>query len=115
MAAFKIDTSTAIVILVAPPVVKLKNKRTGEMAQDAETGAKLMNVSLAVTDDGESSLYTVAIPEPGIAEGLTVGMAVSPVALKAREWENDYGHGLSFRAVALTAAEFPVAASNGKG
>ncbi|MFI9078107.1 hypothetical protein ACIGW8_16730 [Streptomyces sioyaensis] len=107
MPSFKIDTSTAVVFVATAPTPKLVNKQTGEIATDRETGARLMTVGLLISDDGEGNLYQVTVPDTGIPEGLTPGAPVSVVELKARDWENEFNgqkrHGISFRAVAITA------------
>ncbi|REK91003.1 hypothetical protein DY245_07015 [Streptomyces inhibens] len=107
MPSFKIDTSSAVVFVATPPTKKLKNAKTGEVAIDHETGATMMTVGLLVSDEGEGNLYQVAIPQTGVPEGLAPGMPVSVVGLKARDWENEFNgqkrHGISFRAVAITA------------
>ncbi|MCF3147674.1 SCO3933 family regulatory protein [Streptomyces platensis] len=107
MPSFKIDTSTAVVFVATAPTPKLVNKQTGEIAVDRETGAKMMTVGLLISDDGEGNLYQVAIPETGVPESLNPGTPVSVVGLKARDWENEFNgqkrHGISFRAVAITA------------
>ncbi len=108
MPSFKIDTSTAVVFVATAPVPKLVNQKTGERAMDRETGAGLSTVGLLVSDEGEGNLYQVTVPETGISEGLVPGMPVRVVGLKARDWENEFNgqkrHGISFRAVAITAA-----------
>ncbi|MEV4502715.1 SCO3933 family regulatory protein [Streptomyces klenkii] len=107
MPSFKIDLSTAVVFVATAPVPKMANKQTGERAVDRETGAGLSTVGLLISDEGEGSLYQVTVPETGIPEGLTPGVPVSVVGLKARDWENEFNgqkrHGISFRAVAITA------------
>lgn len=107
MPSFKIDVSTAVVFVATPPTPKLVNKQTGEIAVDRETQAKMMTVDLLISDEGESNLYKVAIPETGVPEGLEPGRPVSVIGLKARDWENTFNgqtrHGIAFRAVALTA------------
>ncbi|MEV5480450.1 MULTISPECIES: SCO3933 family regulatory protein [Streptomyces] len=107
MPSFKIDTSTAVVFVATAPTPKLVNKQTGEIATDRETGARLMTVGLLISDEGEGNLYQVTVPDTGIPEGLTPGAPVSVVGLKARDWENEFNgqkrHGISFRAVAITA------------
>ncbi|WP_406305032.1 hypothetical protein OHA61_25780 [Streptomyces sp. NBC_00885] len=107
MASFKIDTSTAIVFVAVEPKMKIINKQTEEVAVDRETGAKMMTVGLTIADEGEANLYTVSIPETGVPAGLTLGMPVKVVGLKARDWENTFNgekrFGIAFRAVALVA------------
>ncbi|MFD7300606.1 hypothetical protein ACFV83_06660 [Streptomyces pharetrae] len=108
MPSFKIDTSTAAVFVATAPVPKLANAKTGERAIDRETNAPLSTVGLLVSDEGEGNLYQVTVPETGYPEGLTPGMPVKVIGLKARDWENEFNgqkrHGISFRAVAITPA-----------
>ncbi|GGN66874.1 hypothetical protein GCM10011579_038740 [Streptomyces albiflavescens] len=108
MPSFKIDVSTAVVFVATAPAPKLVNKKTGEVAIDRETEAALYTVGLLVSDEGEGNLYQVAVPETGIPEGLAPGASVRVIGLKARDWENEFNgqkrHGISFRAVAITAA-----------
>ncbi|MFC6065084.1 hypothetical protein [Streptomyces ochraceiscleroticus] len=107
MPSFKIDTSTAVVFVATAPTPKVANRKTGEIAKDRETGADLMTVGLLVSDEGEGNLYQVSVPETGVPDGLTPGMPVSVVGLKARDWENEFNgekrHGIAFRAAALAA------------
>ena len=108
MPSFKIDLQNAVVFVATAPTPKLVNKKTGEVAIDRETEAALYTVGLLVSDEGEGNLYQVAVPETGIPQGLVPGMPVRVVSLKARDWENEFNgqkrHGISFRAVAITAA-----------
>jgi hypothetical protein len=114
MPSFKIDTQTAVIFVAVPPAPKVANRKTGEIAEDRETGAKLLTLGLTVADEGEANLLTVSVPETGISEELTVGMPVRVTGLRARDWENEFNgqkkHGIAFRAVAITSA-----AVNGKG
>ncbi|WP_431784008.1 hypothetical protein [Streptomyces chumphonensis] len=108
MPSFKIDLSSAVVFVATEPTPKVIDKRTGEIAVDRETQAKLMTVDLLVSDEGESNLWKVTVPETGVPQGLTPGRPVSVVGLKARDWENEFNgqkrHGISFRAVSLVEA-----------
>ncbi len=105
MSSFKIDTSTAVVVLMVAPTPKV-NRQTGEVLTDRESGDKLMTLGVTVADEGEANLYTINVPESGIPEGLTVGMPVAVTGLRARTWENTFNGekrwGLAFRAVAVT-------------
>ncbi|MEU7338247.1 hypothetical protein [Streptomyces sp. NPDC007074] len=107
MPSFKIDPSTAVVFVATAPEPKMVNKKTGERAVDRETGAGMTTVGLLVSDEGEGNLYQVAVPETGIPEGLAPGTPVKVIGLKAGDWENEFNgqkrHGISFRAVAVTA------------
>ncbi|MFE3413307.1 MULTISPECIES: hypothetical protein [Streptomyces] len=108
MPSFKIDVSTALVFVATAPEPKVINKETGQIAVDKVTKATLYTVGLLVSDEGEGNLYQVAVPETGLPEGLVPGSPVKVVGLKARDWENEFNgqkrHGISFRAVAITAA-----------
>lgn len=107
MPSFKIDVSTAVVFVATAPTPKVISKQTGERAMDRETGAALSTVGLLISDEGEGNLYQVTVPETGIPQDLMPGTLVSVVGLKARDWENEFNgqkrHGISFRAVAITA------------
>lgn len=118
MASFKIDLSTAAVIVATAPQPKIANRRTGEIATDPETGAQLMTVGLMVVDDGEANLLDkVTVLETGITGELTTGAPVGVTGLRAREWENVFNgekrQGISFRAVAIT--PMVPAMANGQG
>ena len=39
MPSFKVDTSTAVIVLMVPPTEKI-NRQTGEILTDRDTGAK---------------------------------------------------------------------------
>ncbi|WP_399927192.1 hypothetical protein [Streptomyces kanamyceticus] len=109
MPSFKIDLSTAVVFVATAPEPKMANKKTGERAVDRETNAPLSTVGLLVSDEGEGNLYQVTVLETGLPEGgLTPGMPVKVVGLKARDWENEFNgqkrHGISFRATAVMGA-----------
>ncbi|MCD0484595.1 hypothetical protein LO771_19895 [Streptacidiphilus sp. ASG 303] len=108
MPSFKVDTSTAFVFVAVPPAPKVANRQTGEIAIDRETGSPMVTVGLTVADEGEANLLTVSVPKSGIpGEGLAVGTPVAVTGLKARDWESEFNgqkrHGISFRAVAVTA------------
>ncbi|MFK0171140.1 hypothetical protein ACIQU5_20290 [Streptomyces sp. NPDC090306] len=106
MPSFKIDLSSATVFVATAPVPKLVSKETGERAVDRETGAGLSTVGLLIADEGEANLYKVTVPETGVPDNLVVGVPVTVVGLKARDWENTFsngksGHGIAFRAAAI--------------
>lgn len=54
------------------------------------------------------------VAEDGIQPDLYLGGPVALPGLVATPWENEYGHGISYRATAVMAAEVP-AAANGQG
>ncbi|WP_326629546.1 MULTISPECIES: hypothetical protein [unclassified Streptomyces] len=106
MRQIPVDTSTAAVMVAQPPQPKVKDRRTGEIAMDAETGATLMTVDVMFAANGEAEVLSVAVPETGISGELIMGTPVALTGLVARPWENEFNgtkrHGISFRAVAVT-------------
>ncbi|MCF2531318.1 SCO3933 family regulatory protein [Yinghuangia soli] len=107
MVAIPVDVTAAMVMVAMPPVPKVKDKRTGEIAVDHETGVPLVNVTVNFVFDGAVELLTVAVPETGIADDLLPGAMVAMTGMVARSWEMEFNgrktHGVSFRAVAVTA------------
>ncbi|WP_436777837.1 SCO3933 family regulatory protein [Yinghuangia sp. YIM S09857] len=106
MRSIPVDTSAAMVMLAVPPTPKIKDKRTGEIAIDHETGAQMMTVSVNFILGTDVDLLTVAVPATGVGEGFTPGTLVALTGLVARPWETEFNgrkqHGISFRAVAVT-------------
>ncbi|MFD0026751.1 SCO3933 family regulatory protein [Streptomyces sp. NPDC055059] len=106
MRQIPVDTSAAAVMVAKSPQPKVKDRRTGEIATDVETGANLMTVEVMFSANDEVELLAVTVPEPGITGELVMGTPVALTGLIARPWENDFGngkrHGISFRAVAVT-------------
>ncbi|MET7676319.1 SCO3933 family regulatory protein [Streptomyces seoulensis] len=106
MRQIPVDTSGAVVMVAKSPQVKVRDRRTGEIATDAETGAKLMTVDVMFAANEEVEILSVTVPEPGISGELAMGTPVALTGLIARPWENDFNgqkrHGIAFRAVAVT-------------
>ncbi|MFB7288343.1 SCO3933 family regulatory protein [Actinacidiphila glaucinigra] len=100
------DTSAATVMVAQAPQPKVRDRRTGEIATDAETGATMMTVDVMFAANGEVEILSVAVPEPGISGDLVMGTPVALTGLVARPWENEFNgqrrHDISFRAVAVT-------------
>lgn len=46
MRQIPVDTSSAVVMVAKTPQVKVRDRRTGEIATDMETGAQLMTVDV---------------------------------------------------------------------
>ncbi|MFC7843684.1 hypothetical protein [Streptomyces sp. NPDC057382] len=116
MRQIPVDTSTATVMVAKTPQPKVKDRRTGEIAMDVESGAKLMTVDVMFAANDEVEILSITVPEPGISGELTMGTPVALTGLIARPWENDFNgqkrHGIAFRAVAVTS--LAAAASNSK-
>ncbi|MET7383454.1 hypothetical protein ABZT08_32495 [Streptomyces sp. NPDC005526] len=106
MRQIPVDTSGATVMVAKAPQPKVKDRRTGEIATDVETGAKMMTVDVMFAANGEVEILSIAVPEPGISGELAMGTPVALTGLIARPWENDFNgqkrHGIAFRAVAVT-------------
>ncbi|MBT2390140.1 hypothetical protein J7E87_12050 [Streptomyces sp. ISL-1] len=114
MRKIPVKTEAMTVMLIQAPEPKVKNRETGEIAKDKQSGKVLYNVNVAVIVDGRPDAETVVVAEDGIQPDLFPGSPVALPGLVATPWENEYGHGISYRATAVMAAEVP-AAANGQG
>ncbi|MFD9078959.1 SCO3933 family regulatory protein [Streptomyces erythrochromogenes] len=105
MRQIPVDTSGATVMVAQPPQLKMRDK-TGQIAQDAETGNNLMTVDVLFVMNGNAEVIPVTVAEPDISGELAMGTPVALTGLVARPWENEFNgqkrHGISFRAVAVT-------------
>ncbi|MDT0459065.1 hypothetical protein OHT20_20495 [Streptomyces caniferus] len=106
MRQIPVDTSAATVMVAKQPQIKVKDRRTGEVALDAETGAKLMTVDVMFAANDAVEILSVTVPEGGVSGELGMGTPVALTGLIARPWENEFNgqkrHGIAFRAVAVT-------------
>ncbi|MET7661040.1 hypothetical protein ABZT45_32015 [Streptomyces sp. NPDC005356] len=106
MRQIPVDTSTATVMVAKSPQPKVKDRRSGEIATDTETGATLMTVDVMFAANDEVEILSVTVPEPGITGELQMGTPVALTGLIARPWDNEFNgvkrHGIAFRAVAVT-------------
>ncbi|MEV7691115.1 SCO3933 family regulatory protein [Streptomyces bungoensis] len=106
MRQIPVDTSGATVMVARPPQPKIRDRRTGEIATDPESGASMMTVDVMFAANGEVEILSVSVPEPAISGELAMGTPVALTGLVARPWENEFNgqrrHGISFRAVAVT-------------
>ncbi|WJY40042.1 hypothetical protein QT196_23710 [Streptomyces sp. P9-2B-2] len=106
MRQIPVDTSAATVMVAKQPQIKIKDRRTGEVALDIESGAKLMTVDVMFAANDEVEILSVTVPETGISGELGMGVPVALTGLIARPWENEFNgqkrHGIAFRAVAVT-------------
>ncbi|MFF7158639.1 hypothetical protein [Streptomyces sp. NPDC008139] len=111
MRSIRVETSAATILLTEAPETKIKDRQTGEIATDANSGEPLMTLGVVYIEDGESSLLKVTIPQSGVGEGLALGAPVALPGLVARPWESTFSgqqrHGIAFRAAAVTPAAFP--------
>ncbi|MGW0572430.1 SCO3933 family regulatory protein [Streptomyces tauricus] len=115
MRQIPVDTSNATVMVAKAPQPKLKDRRTGELAVDAETGAKLMTVDVMFAANNEVEILSLTVPESGVSEELVMGTPVALTGLIARPWENEFNgqkrHGIAFRVVAVTSLAVASSAS----
>ncbi|GAA1525657.1 hypothetical protein GCM10009730_37740 [Streptomyces albidochromogenes] len=111
MRQIPVDTAVMTVMLIQAPEPKVKNRETGEVAVDKQSGKTLFNVNVAVIVDGRPDAVTIVVAEDGVQPDLVPGMPVALPGLVARPWENDFGHGISFRASAVMAQQIPAASS----
>lgn len=80
----QLDTESAMVMVAQPPQPKIKDRRTGEIAVDTETGAQMMTVDVLFASNGEAEVLTVAVPEPGITGELVMETPFALTGLIAR-------------------------------
>jgi hypothetical protein len=117
MRQIPVDTNGATLMVAQPPQTKMRDKRNGVIATDADTGHTLVTVDVLFVMNGNAEVVTVTVAEPDISGELGMGTAVALTGLVARPWENEFNgtkrHGISFRAAAVTA--LVPAASNGQG
>lgn len=64
----------------------------------------LMTMGVVYSEDGESSLIKVAVPEGGVSEGPALG---APVSLPGLIVNSQQRHGIAYRAAAVAPATFP--------
>lgn len=106
MRSIPVDTQGAMALMAVLPEVKVKDRKTGEISMDVESGAPMMTLSVTFILNGEANILQLSVPQPGVPEGLTLGMPVALTGLIARPWENNFNgqarHGIAFRAVAVT-------------
>ncbi|MEU6892170.1 hypothetical protein ABZ934_10285 [Streptomyces sp. NPDC046557] len=106
MRQIPVDTTGATVMVAQPPQLKLRDKKTGQVAVDNESGNNLMTVDVLFVMNGNAEVISVTVAEPDISGELAMGTPVALTGLVARPWENEFNgqkrHGISFRAVAVT-------------
>ncbi|MCB5180260.1 SCO3933 family regulatory protein [Streptomyces antimicrobicus] len=107
MRQIPVDTSAAMLMVAQPPQPKIKDRRTGEIAVDLETGAQLATIDVVFLMAGVAEVLSVVVPQPGVSGELVMGAPVAITGLIARPWENEFNgqkrHGISYRAAAFTA------------
>lgn len=106
MRQIPVDTNGATLMVAQPPQPKVKDRRTGEIATDIDSGHTLVTVDVLFVMNGNAEVVTITVAEPDISGELVMGTPVALTGLVARPWENEFNgqkrHGISFRAVAVT-------------
>lgn len=106
MRSIPVDTTAAATMLGAVRQ-KVKDRQTGEIAVDRETGAPLLVADVMFVFDGRAEMIAVTVPETGIAKGVVPGAVIVLTGLVATPWESTFNgqarHGIAFRANAITA------------
>ncbi|RFU82771.1 hypothetical protein DY218_31450 [Streptomyces triticagri] len=117
MRQIPVDVSAATVMAAKAPQPKVKDRRTGEIATDAE-GVTLMTVEVMFSSNDEVEILKVTVPQPGLSGEMQMGTPVALTGLVASPWENEFNgqkrHGIAFRAVAVTSLAETAGASKSK-
>jgi hypothetical protein len=107
-----IKTDGLMFIAGGAPEPVVRDRSTGEVATDRDTGATMFTVHLTVFIPGDVRPQVWAVKTAGEPKGINQGSPVSLSGLVAIDWENNGRHGISFRADAIATAA--VAAPTGK-
>jgi hypothetical protein len=90
-------------LLLSVPSPQFKDRANGMVATDRDTGAPLMEATVALpTDFGAPQVLRVSIPAPGIPDGLAMGAMVKATGLTFLTGEKNGRTWQIFRAAALT-------------
>ncbi|MGW0531553.1 SCO3933 family regulatory protein [Streptomyces sp. NPDC003032] len=107
MQQIPVDTVGATLMVAQPPQPKYANQKTQERAADRQTGELLVTLDVLFVVSGNAEVVKVTVGESAISGELAMGTPVALTGLVARPWENEFNgqkrHGISFRAVAVTA------------
>ena len=109
MQQIPVDTAGATLMVAQPPQPKYANQKTQERAADRQTGEFLVTLDVLFVMNGNAEVVKVTVGESAISGELAMGTPVALTGLVARPWENEFNgqkrHGISFRAVAVTAVD----------
>ena len=90
-------------LLLSTPSPQFKDRASGIPATDRDTGAPLMEASVALpTENGAPQVLRVSIPAPGVRDGLAMGQMVKATGLTFLTGEKNGRTWQIFRAAALT-------------
>lgn len=92
-------------LVLMPPAAQFKDKDKQEPAVDRETGAPLVEVSVALTDASGPQVLRISVPQPGMPKDITTGHLVKATGLTLIAGEKNGRAWQIFRASALTAVK----------
>ena len=102
MLILPIDPSRPL-LLLSTPSPQFKDRVNGIPATDRDTGAPLMEASVALpTENGAPQVLRVSVPAPGVPDGLAMGQMVKATGLTFLTGEKNGRTWQIFRAAALT-------------
>jgi len=102
MLILPLDSSRPL-LLLSTPSPQFKDRANGIPATDRDTGAPLMEATVALpTDTGTPQVLRVSIPAPGVPDGLVMGAMVKATGLTFLTGEKNGRTWQIFRANALT-------------
>ena len=121
---FLLDTTNTTLIAGGVPEPVVKNRETGELSRDRDTGQTMFVVHvIALTPIPGEKPQIWSVKVPGEPAGIEANTVLRITGLMASDWENGDRHGISLRAASITPATTPApakqpvtagAGSNGK-
>jgi hypothetical protein len=89
-------------LVLGGPVSQYRDKERNEPATDRDTGAPLVEVTVALTvEGGQPQVLRVSLPQPGVPKDLAVGQMVRPTGLTMVAGEKNGRAWQIFRATSL--------------
>jgi hypothetical protein len=89
-------------LVLAGPVQQFRDKERNEPATDRDTGAPLVEVTVALTvEGGQPQVLRVSVPQPGAPKDLAIGQVVRPSGLTLVAGEKNGRAWQIFRATSL--------------
>lgn len=103
---FRIPVNTNELTLIAggPAEPIIKDRTTGELARDRETGKTMFRLHLMVLVPGDARPQVWPVKVAGEPPAIKQGQAVQVTGLVAADWENAGRHGTTFQADTVTPA-----------
>jgi hypothetical protein len=100
---FRIPVNTSEITFIAggPAEPVVKDRTTGQLATDRDTGETMYSLHLTVFVPGDSRPQVWPVKVAGQVAQINQGQPVTVVGLVASDWENNGRHGTSFRALSV--------------